>query len=533
MTLTAARTSSGGIDPPSPTPRSLSRVIASLHPGVWFLLACILLAGLAISLPINHDEGQYVAPVALAARYRPFADFIYLQTPLQIYVTAPLGPLMAGWSFLGLRLVNAAMGAATLALIYRVMRRLQAPRERALAASGLLLACYIFQFSTVTARNDALPALLEAAALLAMVMATSGARAPSALWSLAGLCLGAATSAKISYALPLAGAGLYLLTGTIRRRIPLAALVGYSAAGLVGLLPNALAWAAAPEAFMWGVFTYATKAPVHWYREVGQGVRLGLPWRVMDGGFHLMVGPALAVLATVAAASLAGWRAKASATPSLRLLQVLVLVGLVAAFAPSPMQRQYFMPILPPLFALWAVRDGLGGEIAPLPRNALAGLTAIGLLIGVGNATFVLGSAAVGLTQGRLPPALQLTAEAHWIGRTLDAAGAEGPIATPSPQVVADSGKPIDPRFASGAFAYRSADMVPDAEQRRLHIVSPRTLARALDAAPPAAIVTGYEPPTGKMRRNVDDDFRAYAMSRGYQPLRSPYDRAELWIRPR
>jgi 4-amino-4-deoxy-L-arabinose transferase-like glycosyltransferase len=533
MTLTAARSSSGGIDPPSPPPRLLPRVIERIHPGLWFLLACILLAGLAISLPVNHDEGQYVAPVALAARYRPFADFIYLQTPLQVYVTAPLGPLMAGWSFLGLRLVNAVMGAATLALVYGVQRRLSAPRERALMASGLLLACYIFQFSTVTARNDALPALLEAGALLAMVSATSGARVPSLLWSVAGLCLGAATSAKISYALPLAGAGLFLLVGTARRRIPMAALFGYSAAGLVGLLPIALAWAASPEAFVWGVFTYATKAPVFWYREVGQGVRLGLPWRVMDGAFHLMVGPALGGLATVAAASLSGLKARAFATPQLRLLQVLVLVGLVAAFAPSPMQRQYFMPMLPPLFAVWAVREDLGGELGPRLRKALAALTAVGVLIGVGNAAYVIGSAAVGLAGGRPPAALQLTAEAHWIGRTLGAAGAIGPIATPSPQVVADSGVPIDPRFASGAFAYRSADMVSDEVQRRLHIVSPRTLARALDEAPPAAIVTGYEPPTGKMRRNVDDDFRAYAISRGYRRLLSPYGRAELYIRPR
>ena len=531
MTLTAARTPSGGIAPPPP--RLLSGLIERLHPGVWLALACLLLAALALTLPVNHDEGQYVAPVTLASHYRAFSDFIYLQTPLQIYVTAPLGPLMAGWSFLGLRLVNAAMGAAMLALLYRTQRRLQAPRARALAGCGLLLACYIFQFSTVTARNDALPALLEAGALLAMIVASAGARAPRMLWTLAGLCLGAATSAKISYALPLAGAGLFLLVGTARRRIPLLALFGYSAAGLVGLLPCALAFHAAPEQFLWGVFTYASQAPVHWYREVGQGVRLGLPWRVMDGAFHMMVGPGLAVLLVVAVASVSGWRARASAPPALRLLQVLALCGFLAAFAPSPMQRQYFMPLLPPLFALWAVREDLGGAAGPRLGKALAGLTIVGVLIGAGNAAYVLGGAAVGLVNGRLPAALQLTAEAHWIGRTLRAEQAFGPIATPSPQVVADSGEPIDPRFASGAFAYRSADMVPDDKQRRLHIVSPRTLAGALDSAPPAAIVTGYEPPTGKLHRNVDDDFRAYARSRGYRLLQSPYGRAELFIRPR
>lgn len=531
MTPMAARTLAGDFTPPFSRP--LSRLIERLHPGVWLGLAGLILAALSVSLPVNHDEGQYAAPVILAQSLKPFADFIYLQTPLQLDLTAPLAPLMAGWLFLGLRLLNAAMGAATLALLYAVQRRLGEDRTRALGAAALLLSSYIFQFSVTTARNDALPALLEAAAMLAMVTALDGRRAPSALWSLAGLCLGAATSAKISYALPLAGAGLVLLNGTARRRIPLAALFGYSAAGLVGLLPCALAWRSAPEAFVWGVFTYASKAPVHWYREVGQGVRLGLPWRAVDGAFHLMVGPAFGVLAVVAASSMAAYRAKAQTPAPVRLLQALVLAGLLAAFAPSPMQRQYFMPMLLPLFALWGVKDQLGAGLGPGLRHGFVALTVLGLVVGCGNAAYVLGDAALDLARGRLPPALQLTAEAHWIGRTLEAAHAQGPIATPSPQVALDSGRPLDPRFASGAFAYRSGDMVADDQQRRLHIASPRTLDRFLDEAPPAAIVTGYEPPTGKMRRNVDDDFRAYAQSRGYLRLPSPYGRAELFIRPR
>lgn len=532
MTLTAALTPSGEHAPParSSSPRLLG-VIERFHPGLWLALAGLLLALLALCLPVNHDEGQYVAPVALAQSRRAFADFIYLQTPLQLYLTQPLAPLMKGWLFLGLRLLNAVTGTAVLALVYGVQRRLGVERSRAVAGAGLLLAGYIFQFSVVTARNDALPALLEAAAMLALVAALGGARGRAWLWTFAGLCFGAAASAKVSYLLPLAGAGLYLLVGAARRRIPFMALVGYSVAGLIGLAPCALAFAAAPEAFIWGVFTYASHAPVHWYQEVGQGVRLGLPWRVMNGAFHLMVGPGLALLFIVAASSVAGWKSKAPAP--IRLLQVLALAGLVAAFAPSPMQRQYFTPMLLPLVVLWGARAQLGGAPGPRLGKALGVLLAIGTAIGVGNTAYVLGSAAVGALQGRLPPTLQATAEAHWIGRTMRAAHIEGAIATPSPQVTVDSSEPTDPRFASGAFAYRSGDMVPYDQQQRLHILGPATLARGLDAAPPAAIVTGYEPPTGKMKRNVDDDFRAYAMSRGYRRILSPYGRAELLIRPR
>ena len=113
------------------------------------------------------------------------------------------------------------------------------------------------------------------------------------------------------------------------------------------------------------------------------------------------------------------------------------------------------------------------------------------------------------------------------------ASGASGPIVTPAPQAVLDSGEALDPRFASGAFAYRSGDMLTDAQLRRLHLTSPRTLARDLDAKPPGAVVTGYEPPSGRTHRNIDDDFRAYARTRGYLRLVSPDGMAELWLRPR
>ncbi len=105
-------------------------------------------------------------------------------------------------------------------------------------------------------------------------------------------------------------------------------------------------------------------------------------------------------------------------------------------------------------------------------------------------------------------------------------------MVTPSPQAVVDSGAPLDVRFATGAFAYRSGDMLPEADLRRLHLASPGALVRLLDEAPPPAMVTGYEPPTGRFHRNVDDDFRAYGRARGYRRLVSPDGRAELWMRP-
>jgi hypothetical protein len=497
------------------------------RPALALLAAAAILGALALCLPIDHDEGQYVGPLAVAPHLRPFADFTYLQTPLQLYLTRPLAALARGWALPALRLANAAMALGELALIFAVQRRLGTPRGRALVACGLLLAAYPFEFASVVARNDALPALLEAAALLAGVVALERRRAAWPFWTLAGLFLGAAASAKISYALPAAGMGLFLLWSARRHRAGSLDVIGFGLGGLAGLVPAAAALPGAPGNFIWGVLTFAHSAAPYWYRAIGLGHRLALPMRLAEGIFHLAVGPALPMLAGVAAAGFARG-ARSGAAPAVRLLQTVAVAGLIAALAPSPMQRQYFAPMLVPLAALWGVQDPLAGG----RRRWLLALTLAGLIVGVGRVGYVLGQAALGAAEGRAPPALALTRDAHWIGRTLAAAHVSGDVATASPQAVLDSGARLDRRFSSGAFAYRSGDMLDDGQLGRLHLTSPRTLARDLDASPPGAIVTGYETPAGPARRNIDDDFRAYARARGYRRRVSPDGVAELWIRP-
>lgn len=493
----------------------------ALGPSLALAAAAVALAALAFSLPVDHDEGQYVGPFALAGHLRAFADFTYLQTPLQLWLTAPLAAVARGWALLALRLANAAMALGELGLIYAAQRRLGVPPRRALIACGLLLAAYPFEFSSVVARNDVLPALLEAGALLAGLGALERPRRGWPLWTLAGLMLGAAASAKVSYALPAAGMGGWLLWSAWKRRATLAEVVGCGLGGLVGLAPIALGYLAAPENFVWCVITYASQAAHYWYGAIGLGQRLWLPARAWEGAFHLAVGPALAMLAGVAVVS----AKREAARPAVRLLQALAVAGLLAAFLPSPMQRQYLAPMLVPVAVLWGVQDPLKG------RRWLLVLTLAGVAVGAGRAGYVVGQAALGLAAGRAPAPVAVTQEAHWIGRTLAAAHAGADVITPSPQAMLDSGAALDPRFSSGAFAYRSGNMLDDGQLRRLHLASPRTLSRDLDARPPSAIVTGYEPLSGKTRRDIDDDFRAYARARGYVLLRSPDGAAELWIR--
>ena len=130
----------------------LCRRVAKTSPAgalTWlpWLAVALLLTTLAFITPVNHDEDQYVAAAwARAQGLRPFGDFMYLQTPLQPRLTALIFSATEGWSFIALRLVNAAAGLLTLVFVYARLRADSVDQLPALATTALLASCVPFLF---------------------------------------------------------------------------------------------------------------------------------------------------------------------------------------------------------------------------------------------------------------------------------------------------------------------------------------------------------------------------------------------------
>jgi hypothetical protein len=422
-----------------------------------------------------------------------------------------------------------------LTLVFRTQTQLGVSARRAAVTTALLGACYIFEFSCGVARNDAFPALAEGLGLLAALAALDRGRAAEgpavAFWGLAGLAFGAAVSFKISYALPLAGAGLFVLAAAWRRRVSFRALAGFCLGALAGIAPCLAALATAPDAFIYDTLLYHQTAPKVWYAAIGEGGRLSPAWKLPDSLLALAVGPALEVLIGVAAITVLRLSSGARTAPPRRLVEVLALAGLLAALAPAPTQRQYFLPLLPYLFILWGL--GEAGLPRALPwRRALSIAVLIGGLIGASRVVWLAGDSVARLAEGGEPPVLTLQHQGRWVGERLKAAEVTGPVASTAPQLTVASGHHLDPRLAAGPFFYRTGDDVPDAEQARLHAVSPRTLPAAFDASPPGAIVTGLEGKRGPNGRSADDDLRAYAQARGWRREISPDGMVQLYLPP-
>jgi hypothetical protein len=472
----------------------------------WLTLALWLVA-MALLQPVNHDEDQYVGAAVLAGNgLKAFRAFLYLQPPVQLWLTGPIAAATPGWSFAALRLTSAALGLATLALVHAALRRSNVPRRVALWMCVLVAASAPFAYGARVARNDVLPTALLALAVWQLVGAPGCKRL-----AVAGLALGLAASTKLSFAPPLAFAGLWLAWQAIMTRTPggWQGLLAFAIGCCAGLAPIAAAWIGDPDPFRYGVFTFAGEATFDWYRMNGDGDRLTLFRKLWDAIFYLAQGPALLALLLLT------WRPPRG----FGMIDALLVGSLFGALLPTPTWPQYFIGVVPPLF----VR--LGQDWRRLSRLAAPALGACAVVV----AGVLAGIGGVGCWRAGAPAALAITRDAHWIGAQVKATGA---IASLSTARIIDAGRPIDRRFATGVFVYRSADRWSAADLARWHVVSPRTLAAEFDREPPAAILTGYE---RRSAMNValapDAVLIAWAQAHAYEPLPTPDGRGTLWRR--
>lgn len=460
-------------------------------PGFFICAAAIVIALSALVRSVNHDESQYVAAIALMRQGLPYRDFAYLQTPLQPLLFAPLAYLPAGWVWIGARAANAALGIGTLLLLNSALKKRASP-SAILVALAALTCTGAFLLATSLARNDALAMFLLAAALPPLLAANESGSLGK--FALAGLMVGLAASAKINAALPAAGAALFVFI-EMPQHGPGRCLALFGGA-LAGLVPTLVMAAIAPGEFRFDVFQYNLEAPVQWWTSISQGVELEPARRIGK-----LIG--FAALGSVIVA-LAGTGVDRTRSDDRRILDFMIVAGIIGAFLPKPALIQYLVPLLPPLFARFALSlDG-----APQPyRRVLILLAAVGSVAGLAS-SFVARFAGVDLTHAAV------------VGRQVGDIAGPGTVATLSPQYVAGEGVSLDERFAVGPFLYRTRGelaRIAAAEGRAATIES---FDEAFQRRAPSVIVVGAEKQSFPgFPQGLDQPLIAWAMAHGYRPM--------------
>jgi hypothetical protein len=368
------------------------------------------------------------------------------------------------------------LGAATIILVHGAARRAGASERSSLAAAAMLATCESFTWSVGVARNDMLPA-----ALMMVGLWIIAGRGKALSRFMAGLAVGLAASAKISYALPAAAvfiADLWKRDAGERLRA-----LAFAAGVATGLLPTIVLAALAPRAFLTEAIVFPATAPAQYYTEIGKAWRLG-PNRFVRLLVAAAIGPAL--IATIEVAR-RGWAEPRAwfGDPVRRAMLAAALGGLVSAALNKPFQIFYLLPAVPPLFVLAALLFS-EGEARPRWLNGVWALSVAAGVVPVG-AWFVHAASA------GIAPALDAERRSGSLGAALRAQHVQGPIATLATQYVPDAEADIDPRFAAGPFLYRTRRFVSAEQAREWRIVT-RDEAGTLAERPPAAIVTGNYP---------------------------------------
>lgn len=481
------------------------------------LLCTVVMLIFALFGPVDHDEGQYVGAVAMMRHGLPYRDFAYLQTPLQPLLFAPLAWLAEGWLFLTLRVTNALLATGATACMWLAAKRAGASDRGAVIAAIALFSSHALLFAGSVARNDALPLLLTTAGLAAFLNVVGNSRRH---WTalLAGVLLGAAASTKISYGLPAAAVGLFALLHW--RSLGPQAVCALAVGGMLGGLPTLWLALLAPDAAWFGIMDYSLKAPIEWRTLNGQAFMFDWPLSLARLLRYLAQGCGLIALVAVLLV------ATRRPTATERLLDMVIVAGLLAAWLPRPIYVQYLGPLLPALFVRFALLTDASFWRAHFVGRALI---AVGVLAGVAQSVIATGPN----IWGQISPVLAITDDAHALSDIAAAARISGTIATLSPERAVDASLPIDRRFVTGPFLMRTRHVLTADQARAFQATTSATLVADLNTARPAAILVGGEAqPSAAYPHGLDAPLVDWARSNRYRAVALPSGLSRVFLRP-
>jgi hypothetical protein len=507
------------------TPDARSRYRRAATVALFFIAALALLVARAMTREVSRDEEQFVSAGALLLREGalPYVDYPYFHVPNLAFVYAALFAA-SDHLLLAARSFNVLCGWLTLMVVFAVAAREFRNADRARlwiagAAAAALLASPLFRLTSGSAWNHDLAVLCAIAGFAALLRAND-AVAPRRWVAVSAALLGVAIGTRLSF-LPsiVPFAFIAAVTGsTPRERLLRTAL--FSSVLVLSLTPTLVLCARAPAQFFFDNFVYnGSLNRAYRIASGNSGVQLSskLLFIVSLLKFpHTVVLLIAFVFLAVWLPMRNGWRGFTRQRSIFAVVACLPFLA-IGAFAPSPSYKQYYYALVPFLvlgcvFGLARVwRNDERTRDSLVPAGALVCVSAIALAIDLP------------LLRKLAAPGEWPVTRVHELGRDVRAFTA-GPVLTLSPTIPLEGGADIYKEFATGLFAWRTAEFLPDEPKPPVTMVGAATLDAFLAGAPPAAIIT--------RRRNADRQrpLSAYAESHGYRRVLLRDD-LELWLR--
>ena len=493
-----------------------------------FLFALLVLFSRVVSAGISHDEYQFIASsqVLVNQGLLPYVDYPFLHMPYQIPVNAA-AILLCAYHLLAVRILNAVFFlASVMTVFFLVSRRFQTQPGWMRGLAGFLSSMLLLFDPTLTgmdgrALNHALPVLLSLLAFALFEAWTRGKRASLTLLG-CGLLVGLAIGVRLSFAVLLAPFFVILLW--VPRLQPFRKRVKNTAVFLAGagaaLLPAGLLVIAAPRNFYFGNYVYIRLNTIYRQEVLFQGSMTPLAKAqyfgetVLSHPASLILYAGLLLTAAYLAARLVRREGRESAV---LLLAVLLSLALLAAgFAATPLWPQYFFAPMP--FVLISAFSGLAMIPKALPRLLALGGIAAALILGFPwhQTARQLGVLAA--------PAQWVPVQAHEVAEQVQSIVGDGKVAALAPIYPLEAGLETYSPFIVGPFVWRTAPLLSQDGRRQYDLLSFHEIEAALNADPPAAILTGFETDYGFDANSfgqLEKPLLDYARKHHYQPART------------
>lgn len=504
------------------------RLRAGMLLGAALVIGAAILVALAqaMSLPLSHDEHQFVVSGRLLADQGllPYRHFPFHHLPNLVLVYALLGGLIPGL-LLNARLVSVVLGWSSMALLVLAAVRQASVQNRALGwaigagAAALLVLNPLFAYTSGRAWNHDLAVMLTLAAVL--VHASGVGRSRIRRWMfLSGCLLGLAAGSRLSVLPALAPFLAYTLIvpegSSGRERLQLA---GAHLAGFVaGLLPALVLFALGPQGFVYGNLIYPQlntqyREALHHLIAVGPISKLRYLWEdvLLDPAQLLLVSGSV-ILGLAAVPQLRRWRQHGAFWLSAAVASFLLLGSLV----PTPSWYQYFYAPLPFLILsmIYTVSLLVGGS-----EPTRAYLVAV-LIVLLGGTLFARLDALGQLARLSQPHAWE-PVKVRALGREIRELVGGGKVLTLAPTIPLEGGLETYPEFSTGPFSWRISVLLSPGQRRAFGVLAPDDLEAFLAADPPAAILVGFERGDERFVRGdearLEAPFEAHAQEHGYR----------------
>ena len=481
--------------------------------GVLFALFFVTLFALAAGRGLNIDEHGFVATGALLLREGslPFRDYPWFHTPNLTFLYA-LTFSLSDHLLLSARVVSVICTWIMLVLIAAVASRQLAsspPRSRwllSLGAALLLFSNPLTRYTCWRAWNHPAAVLLATGAVVCL---WRGAAATRGRWwfFFGGLLVALAIGTRLTVA-PLAF-GLLAMTLLAPRELSLRErtmrAVALCAGSFVGALPTLWIFAAAPEAFVFGVFTWHGPVSQLFRAETDGAEEITLASRLLFLLREVLSNPGnLALLLLFVALQVAAFRQHAGKIArDFPNLLVLVAIGcaLAGALAPATPYHQHYYALVPLLVLGLLPPLRLLHQRTPL-RWGVAVAAAVSLASTWHDYKHLKRIAS---------PAEWTPIKIHTAGQQLATLAPRGRVLTVAPITALEGRLRIYPAFATGHFAWRTAPFIAHQQRHAFGFVGPDELSTLLAAEAAAAVCTGNI-------KAPEEAFLEYANSIRYQP---------------